>query len=199
MSAQTDLKRVRELAAGEGFKRGPWASFQASMVERLHIHPHHLDYTVGTHSGRMAILALDLFGRQLEDHPAEMLDLLTCCLQHDLAEFITGDIPGTVKWVDTEMERRLERLGETANEEFGWRGVPAFPNNLMRLKVLDLLELAMTCIYEEELGNQHLVRVREKVVDRLEELRKPGNPFQEECCCTTLDVIQSRLAEGAEA
>lgn len=156
-------QRVRHIANSDYLHPGPWGAFQASLVERMHIHPHLRQYSVGLHSGRMAILALELFDVEGD----EMLDLLTRCLQHDLHEAVTGDLPAPLKWASDEIADALAGLEDEVNRQFGWGTTPRYEQNHARLKALDLLELGMTCLHEEEMGNQHLTPVREKVVELL--------------------------------
>ena len=192
------LEAVDALAAQEYISPGPWGAFRASLVERLHIHPHHRQYSVGTHSGRMGILALELFGERLSS--VYMLDLLTCCLQHDLPEFITGDTPGTVKWAVPEIAEPLERLEEAVCSRFGWQVKPTYECNKDRLKALDLLELGMTCLYEEELGNQHVRQVREKVMDILQHRHRKADEKETMPCPfrLALEVMEGILEGGIQ-
>lgn len=61
--------------------------YYATMVRRWHTNPHlgHTVDTVGAHSARMAIMAMQLW--------PGCEKLVAACLTHDLGEFASGDIP----------------------------------------------------------------------------------------------------------
>lgn len=75
--------------------------YLAGKVRRWHTH-HSLTQTVADHSHGVAMLLL-------QRHPSPSLDLIKAALMHDLAEYITGDIPSPAK-------REFIQLGRAADE-----------------------------------------------------------------------------------
>jgi hypothetical protein len=83
VTAPTLLSRVRVARQGMG-------------VERLHVHPHALRYSVGQHTADLAALVTLCW---MHDHggAAPSAALLLAAVFHDVPEAYTGDCPGPLK------------------------------------------------------------------------------------------------------
>lgn len=124
---------------------------QGSEVERFHTKRMIQRNDVGHHSFHVAWLAW-LMGAPLFK-ASEMLNLIEAALAHDLAEHITGDMPGDFK---REMGIR-EMFGDYEAERF--RSVNLDFEDTLEvsakriLKLADMMEGAFFCISEASLGN----------------------------------------------
>jgi 5'-deoxynucleotidase YfbR-like HD superfamily hydrolase len=109
----------------------PWL---ASLVRRWHCNPHlsHTVDLVAAHSGRMGIMALEIFGRDASR------ELLAACLVHDLGEWATGDIPFDAKR-DPDLRDASDRLEATALADMGLL-FDLSARDARRLKYLDRLD-----------------------------------------------------------
>lgn len=109
----------------------PWL---ASHVRRWHCNPHlqHTQDPVAAHSGRMGILALNLWGG------ACSRELLIACLCHDLGEHAVGDIPWPAK-ADRTLKVTADRLEEQAIAAMGLAYSLSLTDQ-RRLKYLDRLD-----------------------------------------------------------
>jgi 5'-deoxynucleotidase YfbR-like HD superfamily hydrolase len=125
---------------------------QAGGVRRCHTTPHHGEYKNSEHSCQMLLL-LDVL------NPKAPLRLWRAILYHDLHEFYTGDVPGSVGSIDLELRAAFESAGEIVSEHFGW-SVPDLSEDERRwLKALDKLELYLWCHDELNMGNDHVTPI----------------------------------------
>lgn len=109
----------------------PWL---ATFTRRWHANPdlcHTVD-PVGAHSGRMGVLALDIWGG------AASRDLLVACLCHDLGESVTGDLPAGAKR-DPRIAGPLGVVEDRALSEMGM-AFDVSASDARRLKFLDRLD-----------------------------------------------------------
>jgi 5'-deoxynucleotidase YfbR-like HD superfamily hydrolase len=141
--------------------------FRAYDVKRYHTLPLHREQTVGDHTARVLALAFYLHWE------APSVDLVQAILEHDAYEFLTGDIPATAKWfgnfgkVVDELERRMDQAytlnfrccDKLSGEE------------LLVLKVADMLELCCRCSAEVMMGNRFLNPIFQTGAKYLETLR----------------------------
>lgn len=112
-------------------KTAPSKAWLATFTRRWHANPdmcHTID-PVGAHSGRMGVLALQLFGATASR------DLLVACLCHDLGESATGDVPQAAKR-EPALCGMLDVLEGRALSEMGM-GYEISEADYRRLKYLD--------------------------------------------------------------
>jgi len=115
-------------------RAAPSKAWLATFTRRWHANPdmcHTID-PVGAHSGRMGVLALQLFGASASR------ELLAACLCHDLGEHVTGDVAWPAKQ-DAELGAALDRIEEAALVSMGMSYTIA-PADQRRLKYLDRLD-----------------------------------------------------------
>jgi hypothetical protein len=109
----------------------PWL---ATFTRRWHSNPdlcHTVD-PVGAHSGRMGVLALQIWGG------GASRDLLAACLCHDLGESVTGDIPASAK-CNPRLAGPLGVAEDRALAEMGM-AYDLSTDDARRLKFLDRLD-----------------------------------------------------------
>ena len=125
-------------------------------VERCHIVPHQGGYSNAGHSYNVAQIIRSF-------HPSASLELIGAALDHDVAEYWTGDIPSTAKkqsqlfsegFIDLEnfVEDRLAMMPALDQEERRW------------LHAADITELFLWAQDQIAMGN----RFAEQVVRNLE-------------------------------
>ena len=116
----------------------PWL---ATFTRRWHANPdlcHTVD-PIGWHSGRMAILALHLFG------PDASRELLVACLKHDLGEYGTGDVAQPAKR-DPILKAALDRIEGQTIADMGM-AFTVSPEDARRLKYLDRLDAFLWALH----------------------------------------------------
>lgn len=130
---------------------------EAGHVQRCHTVPHHGSYSVAEHSWQAATLLIAL-------HPDPSPDLLKAVLLHDVAERWTGDVPNYAKVADRHL---ATALGNREQEIQRVLGVDLYltTEDEWWLKAVDVLELWLWTEDQDALGNQHVSRVRENIVE----------------------------------
>ena len=106
----------------------------ATFTRRWHTSPdlcHTVD-PVGSHSARMGVLALQIWGA------GASRDLLAACLCHDLGESVTGDVPQPAKR-DRRVREALEFAEDRALAAMGM-AFDLTADDARRLKFLDRLD-----------------------------------------------------------
>jgi len=140
-----------------------------SHVPRWTIIPHTVPQSVGDHTFRVLVIALDLIARlPIKEGPVERClntgDLMLAILYHDADESRTGDIPTPVK----------ERTGVAApTDACPWLAVydtyPGLPKSLqLVLDLADKIE-ALTFIRRYGIGS-HAVRAADSMRRKIEEV-----------------------------
>lgn len=106
----------------------------ATFTRRWHANPDlcHTTDSVGWHSSRMAVLALQIW-------PYCSRELIVACLYHDLGECVTGDVPWAVKRAHPELARMLNEIEGVASQDMGALH-PIDAADCRRLKYLDRLD-----------------------------------------------------------
>lgn len=122
---------------------------QAGSVKRCHTTPHMGEYKVSEHTCQMLLL-LDILA------PKAPQRLWRAVLYHDLHEFYTGDIPGSVGKIDPELRQAFQSAGEIFSEYFGWAVEDLSEEEQRWLKAIDKLELLLWCHDELNMGNDNV-------------------------------------------
>ena len=131
----------------------------SNMVSRFHAHRLSHENTVGHHSANVALIAHELveFNPQVEH---EAYNILLWCLQHDLPEYFTGDIPAPVKWESNNVSMILDRMEKRWYASLDIQ-VPDLSHEAYTIfKASDALDAFITCYLEARAGNTLLGEVR---------------------------------------
>jgi len=138
--------------------------WNAGRIDRWHAHPTLHPQTVADHTyGVMQWL------RCVVPEVALSKNLMLAALDHDVAEYWTGDIPYTAKRMYPDLQKAIseaeidihERLNATYNlikEEMGW------------LKFADLTEMGFYAIREHTMGNGFMDPVMENIIGDLDRI-----------------------------
>ena len=115
--------------------------------------------TVSAHSGRMAVMASQLW-------PADAA-LIAACLVHDLPEAHVGDVPGPVKRDNPDLYAALTAAEGRIAEKFGWQFA-----DTPRLSFLDRFDayLWMLHIAPDQARNRDWTQCRKWLLVRASEL-----------------------------
>lgn len=107
--------------------------------------------TVLHHSASTALLLLYAVPEQCT------VNLLRACLQHDLEEGITGDIPAPTKWALG--NGKLDALEARIRGHFQWDVPELTLAEQALLKAADFVDACFTCLEQRMLGNQFVDRM----------------------------------------
>lgn len=115
--------------------------------------------TVSAHSGRMAVLAVQLW-------PADAA-LIAGCLVHDLPEAYVGDVPGPVKRDNPDLYAALTAAEGRIADQYGWQCA-----DMPRLSFLDRFDayLWMLHIAPEQARNRDWSQCRDWLLKRASDL-----------------------------
>ena len=113
-----------------------------------------LPRSVASHCFYVCLYAEHLI-RLLELDTEDAFTLLRACINHDLAESITGDVPTPVKrwmgWDDAKADELVENLTGAVLQ------VPLSPHLKYFLKIVDQLEAVVHLTSERNNGNAHVL------------------------------------------
>lgn len=143
------------------------ALIRGSAVKRFHTVSTITTETVGEHSHSVAMLALIITDRQAS------AALLAAALVHDLAEYMTGDIPAPLKRLVSD-RTRVDLKDFEANILVG-AGLCVWLNDEDKriLKCCDILSGLLFCAKEFRLGNTGVLEIACNFSDYYEELVIP--------------------------
>ena len=121
-------------------------------VKRWHTITNAKEQTVAAHSWGVAVIVMELW-------PDSRTHRIYASLLHDVPEQLIGDVPAPTKWAHPRLAKELG----VAEESF-WDIVKVkFPEltseEVLKLKIADMLELLWYCIEEERLGNKNFKEV----------------------------------------
>lgn len=141
-------------------------------VERCHAIPHQGSYSNAAHSWGVAMLMHALWP---EDFPR----LALACLSHDVPESWVGDIPGPTLRHVPGIREQLGELEDGLNRDLG---LPAEgdlpPEDHVKLKACDRLELYLWCREQRAMGNQFAEETYIELTRYFQEVGLPS-PAQE--------------------
>lgn len=120
-------------------------------VKRYHTHQCHHPGTVADHSWFVAWLAGELW-RAAYQTPETPVAIYRYALEHDLAEFDTGDAPG---WAKAAWKSMREGLQEVEDRRTAELGLYEAPDPLVRafVKAADKLDVLFWALEERRMGN----------------------------------------------
>lgn len=156
---------MRELSSSAKFLKKMRA---LNSVYRWNYHPRIRTENVAEHSFWVTLISMEL-GRIRGLGDAEMGQLLSAALVHDMAEAITGDLPAPVKrsrsWEDVE-RASIQELEAC---------MPGIPDALVRLvKLADLISAAMYATMEVDMGNTMFKRIRDELCTKVRIIAESG-------------------------
>jgi 5'-deoxynucleotidase YfbR-like HD superfamily hydrolase len=122
-------------------------------VQRFHTVPSTHPESVGHHSALVCHVLLHLMAPTV---PSQ--ELLVAALRHDLAEAVTGDIPGPTKRALLDLRAELAQFEDAVLEAFRMRMPTLTGEEAWALKMADNLAGAIQCLQELACGNQLIVR-----------------------------------------
>lgn len=103
--------------------------------------------TVGHHHGNVALIIIEF----VPDCSAE---LLKACVQHDLEEGVTGDLPATLKWaLGDEAHDEVNKLEERVRNKYKIEYALTEKEERL-LKAADFLDGVWTCLDQRMAGNR---------------------------------------------
>jgi 5'-deoxynucleotidase YfbR-like HD superfamily hydrolase len=120
----------------------------ANGVKRFHTSYRIRDESVGHHSANVCAILLYL-------NPECSRELLVYALMHDWPEEYTGDLPAPAKWQNPTLDRALHE----AESHYWSHRLGAYPpelsnDELMYLKLADMIDLILSSYDEVHMGNQ---------------------------------------------
>lgn len=136
---------------------------EAGAVRRLHVHRVLGSYDIGQHTFNTLCLLRLL-------NPEADRELIWQMLTHDMPERLTGDIPAPAKWeggwFDAASYQMVEEdilYGTGFGSDFDLSD-----ENAKWLKFCDAVELYLSCLDQEMMGNQTLWRVKNNIWNFIE-------------------------------
>lgn len=127
-------------------------------VKRYHTWPVLRADTVAEHCWNVLRIYITVFGPP----PAHVT---TYIVHHDSPELLTGDPPFPIKRDNPELKRVYDRLDDEFNADHGVGGEELKPDDRIRIKVCDLIDMWEFGLIECAMGNTFA----ERIVTRTEE------------------------------
>ena len=140
----------------------------ASQVERAHVHPHLLRYSIGQHTHDVVSILI-IAWKATHGGTLPRAELLVAAHVHDAAELVTGDCPSPIKdlmgdrlrAIDRNVEKWLDCDVELSDEEINY------------LNAADRVELWLWCRDEAVRGNVTFLPWAEGYTERWEKSPLP--------------------------
>lgn len=162
---------------------------RGATVTRYHTHRVVRRQNVGEHSHGVAIIALYLLGPAPDEKSAYYV--MRAALEHDLAEFDSGDSPAPAKRRSPELRRVLDQIEDATNSRLGLTAAKCLePFEGAIVGVSDELEFLFYSIDERRLGNVDFERTFALgIIGCRERLSKHALTFPGEWVVTTENVM----------
>ena len=119
-------------------------------VKRYHTHQCHHPGTVADHSWFVAWLAGELW-RAAYQTPESPASLYRYALEHDMAEFDTGDVPGWAKSTWKQVTESLDQVEHTRTTELQLQRAEPLIRTIV--KAADQLDVLFWALEEQRMGN----------------------------------------------
>lgn len=133
-------------------------------VKRLHTWHTLLPYSNGHHSANAALIAMEL----CRANNIMSSKCIRHMLLHDIAEQLTGDIPAPAKWENPEFATMVQQM------ETKWLAANTVIEPVLTeqeydiCKAADIIELAMHCIEERDVGNTTVSEIIRRMIKLLD-------------------------------
>lgn len=134
---------------------------KGGQVKRFHTEQIIGEETVGHHTYGVITWVLALTDR------AASKELMLSALYHDTDEQVMGDLPGPVKWDWGDLDNLTEQVRNSFRLEYKMH-VDLTMSEHLTLRWADKMDLLMTCVDQQRLGNIRGIEIGRKVVCRLE-------------------------------
>ena len=121
-------------------------------VKRWHTISNAKEQTVAAHSWGVAVIIMELW-------PDSRADLIYASLLHDVPEQLIGDVPAPTKWAHPRLAKELSLAEETFWDIVKVKFPALTSEEVLKLKIADMMELLWYCIEEERLGNKNFKEV----------------------------------------
>lgn len=121
-------------------------------TRRFHVIPMVAGETVGHHSALVAGLLLILW-------PNVSRNVLVAAITHDLAEYVTGDLPSTSKRLGIVDRKALAEQEAAVLKAAGLQDPQLSDEEALQLKTADVLAGMAACVHERMLGNLYIAEV----------------------------------------
>src|SRR6478752_2670221 len=122
---------------------------EAFQVKRYHTVSYTaMQDTVGHHTANVISLLYFLY----DDAPP--LGVISNALYHDVLELLTGDIPSTAKWSDTQFNEALTKFEERLAKKIGIPLAKMSEQDANLLRLADIMDLCLKAVDEIMSGNQ---------------------------------------------
>ena len=122
---------------------------EAFQIKRYHTVSHTaMQDTVGHHTANVIGLLYFLF----DDAPP--LGVVSNALYHDALELLTGDIPATAKWSDTQFNEALTKFEERLAKKVGIPLAKMSEQESNLLRLADIMDCCLKSVDEIMAGNQ---------------------------------------------
>lgn len=117
-------------------------------VKRYHTRHTIGDQTVAAHSWGVIAILFEICDPSV--------NLLRAATYHDVAEYDTGDIPATAKWLSASLKGVLDEMEAKVEADLGIspKGL-LIPREIQLLKYADILELCWYGVEQRKMGNQY--------------------------------------------
>lgn len=124
--------------------------YNAGRVKRFHTNSTLAYHSISTHVYGTICLAVELCAIAGESPT----DVILALLYHDAAESMTGDTPAPIKRDVPALKNALGAAEDVFDVKVG-TGVELTEWEIQVVKMCDVLDGMMTCVYERQLGNRH--------------------------------------------
>lgn len=138
-------------------------------IMRCNCLPRLRENTVKSHSAGVGFagLLIAIYESKKRKCPINYLDVLMKALLHDIEEVFTGDVPypfKRVKGVRETLKKAVKGQVKTLLKDYeplfkAWEGAKSDDITGKIVAYADVLDLAMYCLQEIELGNRHMIPV----------------------------------------
>jgi 5'-deoxynucleotidase YfbR-like HD superfamily hydrolase len=139
----------------------------SGLVKRWHTWPVLKEQTVAEHTWQVMRIWWEIFG-PMEPHVSTYL------LWHDGGEVVSGDVPFYAKRDNPNLKAALDSVEAVALYEVAGLSDDVDPQDRIRAKCCDLLEMLEHCVVERGLGNRYIEppykNLEEKLLEVIETL-----------------------------
>lgn len=122
--------------------------YLAGCVRRYHTWPMIHSQTVGHHCWRVACIFVEVFGMP-------RAEILYYCLHHDSGELMAGDMPFGAKVRVPKLKESMVEAEGIGLQNLGIALPELTKEELIQVKICDLLEMYETGEHEQKLGNTY--------------------------------------------
>jgi len=157
-------------------------------VRRFHTRPTIDHQTVAAHSWGVAALLFEICDPSV--------NLLRAAIYHDVAEYDTGDIPATAKWMSKSLKATLDELELQIERGLGIEAANLSREERWLLKFADMLELVWYSVEQRKMGNRYAEEWYENGTAWMEKAQAEFNTPRLSAAIAEVENAWSNLYEG---